>query len=170
MKKTISIVALILMCISLLAGASAAGARIEEVEYKGFGIVKVDFTKDCAWYPDAQFSMTDMNGSPVEAAVIGGEEDEAYLFIRDLPENVVYNLIFSLGEVNQELSFTAVTGTEYRFTADGVTAIVDMERCDYCGEAGHDDDFCPKAFANIELPEDPALLAKLFDIDPLPVR
>ena len=128
MKKTISIVALILMCISLLAGASAAGARIEEVEYKGFGIVKVDFTKDCAWYPDARFSMTDMNGNPVELTVIGGEEDEAYLFSRDLPENVEYNLTFVLGETEQEVSFTAVTGTEFRFTANGVTAVADKER------------------------------------------
>lgn len=170
MKKTISIVALILMCISLLAGASAAGTRIEEVEYKGFGIVKIDFTRDCKWYPDAQFVMTDVNGGPIEAAVIGGEEDEAYLFIRDLPENVEYNLTFTLGETVQELSFTAVTGAEYRFTADGVTAIVDNDRCDYCGDVGHDDDYCPKAFAGVELPDDAAQLCRMFDIDPLSAR
>lgn len=167
MKKTISIVALILMCISLLAGASAAGTRIEEVEYKGFGIVKLDFDRDVRWYPEAQFALSDASGAAIEAAVIGGDEDSAYLFVRDLPENAEYDLVFKLGETEQELSFTAVTGTEYKFTKDGVTAVVDKERCDFCGQSGHDDDFCPKAFAGVQLPDDPALLAKLFDIDPL---
>ena len=170
MKKTISIAALILMCISLLAGASAAGTRIEEVEYKGFGIVKLDFDRDVRWYPEARFSLTDAAGTAIEATVIGGDEDSAYLFARDLPENVETNLVFTLGESGQELSFTAVTGTEYKFTKNGVKAVVDKDRCDYCGQVGHDDDFCPKAFAGVQLPDDPALLARMFDIDPLPMR
>lgn len=170
MKKNVSLVVLLILCISITTGAFAASARIEEIEYKGFGVIKIDFLHDCRWYPDAKFTLTDPDAKEYETVVIGGEEDEAFLFVRDLPENVEYKLKFELDGNVQELVFTAVTGTEYHYGANGVTPIVDKDRCDRCGKVGHDDDFCPEIFANVALPEDLTQLALLFDIDLLPIR
>lgn len=170
MKKIGSVLVLMLMCLAMATVALAAGTRIEEIQYKGFGVIRIDFTRDCRWYPDAKFTLRGADAEPYDAIVLGGEEDEAYLFVRDLPENAEYDLIFELDGEIRELSFTAVTGTEFHFGPNGITEIIDNDRCDICREVGHDDDFCPKRFGNVELPEDPAQLARMFDIDPLPDR
>ena len=50
--------------------------------------------------------------------------------------------------------------------ADGSVRVkVDGEKCDLCGQSGHDDDFCPTRGTEDVLSGDADALARFFDID-----
>lgn len=164
MKGKIIALLLALVLAFALPLAFAADSRIEGVEYKGFGILKLDFTRDCDWYTSAGITLRDMSGAEIPYTFIGGEEEEAYLRAEGI-EGKDLTLDFTLGETSQSLDFTAVTGTEYNFRGDKVKVEIEKERCDRCGEPGHDEDYCPERIDAAALPEDAAELARIFDID-----
>lgn len=167
MKKTIiaCILALALILSSALA-ASATSARIEEVEYMGFGIVKAELSRDCDWYTSAGLALTDASGNAVAFDFIGGEADELYLRAAEIIDGGAYSLRFSLNGVEQAVRFDATTGQSCKIAADGSVSVkVDREKCDVCGQTGHDDDFCPTRVTEEVLSGDADALARFFDID-----
>lgn len=166
MKKTIiaCILALALILSSALA-ASATSARIEEVEYMGFGIVKAELSRDCDWYISADLTLTDASGNAVAFDFIGGEADELYLRAAEIVDGGAYSLRFSLNGVEQAVRFDATTGQSCKIATDGSVSVkVDREKCDVCGQTGHDDDFCPTRVTE-EMLGDADALARFFDID-----
>lgn len=167
MKKTIiaCILALALILSTALA-ASATSARIEEVEYMGFGIVKAELSRDCDWYASANVTLSDASGNAVAFGCIGGEAEEIYLRAADIVDGGAYSLSFSLNGVEQAIRFDATTGQSCKIAADGSVSIkVDREKCDVCGQTGHDDDFCPTRVTGDVLNGDADALARFFDID-----
>lgn len=167
MKKTIiaCILALALILSSALA-ASATSARIEEVEYMGFGIVKAELSRDCDWYISADLTLTDASGNAVAFDFIGGEADELYLRAAEIVDGGAYSLRFSLNGAEQAVRFDATTGQSCKIAADGSVSVkVDREKCDVCGQTGHDDDFCPTRVTEEILGGDADALACFFDID-----
>lgn len=167
MKKTIiaCILALALILSSALA-ASATSARIEEVEYMGFGIVKAELSRDCDWYISADLTLTDASGNAVAFDFIGGEADELYLRAAEIVDGGAYSLRFSLNGAEQAVRFDATTGQSCKIAADGSVSVkVDREKCDVCGQTGHDDDFCPTRVTEEILSGDADALAHFFDID-----
>ena len=145
--------------------AFAADSRVESVEYKGFGILKIDFTRDCDWYAASAIALTDMSGAEIPYTFIGGEEEECYLRADAPIEGTDVNLSLTLGETNQNLTFTAKAGVEYDFRGDNVNVKIEKEKCDFCRQPGHDEDYCPERIDASNLPTDPDSLARLFDID-----
>lgn len=167
MKKTIiaCILALALILSSALT-ASATSAWIEEVEYMGFGIVKAEFSRDCDWYTSADLALTDASGNAVAFDFIGGEADELYLRAAEIIDGGAYSLRFSLNGAKQAIRFDATTGQSCKIAADGSVSVkVDREKCDVCGQTGHDDDFCPTRVTEEALSGDADALARFFDID-----
>lgn len=149
-----------------LPAALAADTRMETVEYKGFGVIKVEYSRNADWYPDAVFTLRDDAGFEVFLTIIAGEEDDAYLYAPDMLNNEAYSLQFVLGSTDQTVNFSAVTGTEYRINKNNeVNAKVDKEKCDFCRQSGHDEDFCPERVNPGDIPSDPASIAWYFDID-----
>ena len=165
MKKSIAL--LLTLLLTLTAGtALAADARVESVEYMGFGIVEIDFSRDCDWYDAATITLADASGAELPIEYVAGEGDNCYLRAADLADNAACTLNFALGATEQSIDFEAVTGTEYNVRSNGgVNPRVDKERCDFCGEPGHDEDFCPERFSADEIPDDPDQLARMFDLD-----
>ena len=167
MKKTIiaCILALALILSSALA-ASATSARIEEVEYMGFGIVKAELSRDCDWYASADVTLADASGNALSFAYLGGEEDEIYLRAAEIVDGGAYTLAFSLNGADQSVRFDATTGQSCKIAADGSVSVkMDREKCDVCGQTGHDDDFCPTRVTEEVLSGDADALARFFDID-----
>lgn len=167
MKKTIiaCILALALILSSALA-ASASSARIEEVEYLGFGVVKAELSRDCDWYVAAELTLTDASSNAVAFEYIGGEADELYLRAAEIVDGGAYSLRFSLNGAEQAVRFDATTGQSCKIAADGSVSVkADRERCDVCGQTGHDDDFCPTRVTEEALSGDADALARFFDID-----
>ena len=167
MKKTIipCILALALILSTALA-ASASSARIEEVEYMGFGIVKAELSRDCDWYASAAVTLTDASGNAVAYEFIGGEAEEIYLRAADIIDGGAYTLGFSLNGVEQSIRFDATTGQSCKVANDGQLSVkVDRELCELCGKSGHDDDFCPTRVTEEVLSSDADALARFFDID-----
>ena len=166
MKKTIIAIALTLALILTAVTAFAADSRIEEIEYKGFGIVKVDLTRDCDWYTSADVTLTDAAGNAIAYDYIGGEEDDIYLRATEIQDGAAYTLRFALGGTDQSIAFDATTGQSCKVSAnDQVTVKVDKEKCDVCGQTGHDDDFCPTRVTEDVLNGDPIAMARFLDID-----
>lgn len=149
----------------MLSTAFAADARIESAEYKGFSILKLEFTRDCDWYKSASIALTDMSGAEIPYTFIGGEDEECYLRTETPIDGLELNLSFTLGETVQNLGFAAETGIEYKFKGDQVQAKVEKEKCDFCRERGHDEDYCPERIDPASLPTDIDELARRFDID-----
>lgn len=167
MKKTIIACILVLaLILSSALASSASSARIEEIEYKGFGIVKAELSRDCDWYASAAVTLTDASGNAVPFEFIGGEEDDLYLRAADIIDGGAYTLAFSLNGVDQAIRFDAATGQSCKIAADGSVSVkVDREKCDVCGQTGHDDDFCPTRVTAEILNGDADALARFFDID-----
>lgn len=166
MKKRIFAALLALTLIFALPCALAAGARVESLEYKGFGVLEVELNMDCAWYPGAQFSLTNAEGAQIAVTPFGGDEEEAYLYAPEIIDGGAYSLRFALDEVEQSIAFTADTAEKYRVSAGGeLIALKNDERCDFCRAPGHNEDFCPERIDSAQLPDDLAALARLFDVE-----
>jgi len=165
MKRRLASLLLALAIMLALPAAFAADSRIESAEYKGFDILKLEFTHDCDWFASASIALTDMSGAEIPYTFIGGEDEEAYLRTETPIEGLELNLSFTLGETSQNLSFAAKAGVEYKFRGDQVHVDVEKEKCDFCGERGHDEDYCPERIDPSALPTDADQLARLFDID-----
>ena len=165
-RRTISLLLALVLTLTTGAALAAGDARVESVEYMGFGIIELDFSWDCDWYGSATISLADASGAEVPFEAIGGESDNAYLYASTLADGAACTLNFALGATEQSVSFEAVTGTEYNVRADGsVNPRVENERCDFCGQSGHDEDYSPERVDANNLPADPDDLARLFDID-----
>ena len=165
MKKNIFTVTLALLLALALPAAFAADARIEELEHKGFGVLKLEFSRDCTWYEEGRFTLSS-DGAEVPFDILAGEEEDAWLYAPALSEGGNFALNFTLGETSQTLSFEALTGVKYVVYRDGeVIARADDDRCDFCRERGHDEDFCPERIDPAEIPADPRDVARYFDID-----
>ena len=165
MKGKIIALLLALLLAFALPLAFAADSRIEEIEYKGFGILKLDFNRGCDWFASAEIALTDDSGTEVPYTFIGGEDEECYLRAETLQDGASVNLAFRLGETVQNLRFNAETGVNYRVKGDDVSARSDNERCDFCRESGHDEEYCPGRIDPATLSGDPDALARIFDID-----
>lgn len=165
MKKTIALI--LTLILALTAGtALAADARVESVEYMGFGVVELEFSWDCDWYQSATISLVDAGGAELPFVIIGGEEENCFLRAADLADGAACTLNFALGGESQSIAFDAVTGTEYFVRNDNsVNPRVENDRCDFCHQAGHDEDFCPERIDASKLTDDPDELARIFDID-----
>lgn len=165
MKKRLFAVLLVLSLVLSLSTAMAADSRIESLEYKGYGILKVEFNRDTDWYPAAVFTLSD---GFVEIGItpFAGEEDDAYLYAPEILSGGEYTLSFTLGTTDQTIPFTADTSLEYKINKSGeLKTKVDKERCDFCRESGHDEDFCPESVNAGDIPSDLEGLAWYFDID-----
>lgn len=145
--------------------AFAADSRIESVEYEGFGIVKLEFTRDCDWFTSAKIALSDEAGAEIPYVFIGGEDEECYLRAETIADGAKLNLAFQLEGTSQNLSFAADTGVEYRVKGDDTTPRNEDDDCDRCRSRGHDEDFCPERIDAASLPDDPAELARIFDIE-----
>ena len=167
MKKTIIACILVLaLILSSALAASASSARIEEIEYMGFGVVKAELSRDCDWYASAAVTLTDASGNVVPFEYIGGEAEEIYLRAAEIADGGAYTLAFSLNGVEQAVRFDATTGQSCKIAADGSVRVeVDREKCDVCGQTGHDDDYCPTRVNAEVLSGDADELARFFDID-----
>lgn len=165
MNRKLAVLLAAMLIALMLPTALAADARIESAEYKGFHILKLEFTRDCDWFASASIVLTDVNGAEIPYEFIGGEDEEAYLRTGTDIEGLEVKVNFALGETSQSLGFAAQTGMEYRFQGDQVQARVEKESCDYCKERGHDDDYCPERIDAATLPTDADALARVFDID-----
>ncbi len=166
MKKAIIASILTLALILTAVTAIAAGTRIEEIEYKGFGIVKAELTDDCDWYAAATVTLTDANGNALAYDFIGGEEDDFYLRAPEIQDGASYTLRFCLNGTDQSVAFDATTGQLNQISGSGqVNVKVDHEKCDVCGQSGHDDDYCPTRMTDELLNGDLAALARFLDID-----
>ena len=170
MKKTIIAtiltLALILAAVTAFAATTGTASRMEEIEYKGFGIVKAELTRDCDWYASAAVTLTDADGNALNFDFIGGEEDDLYLRAADIVDGASYTLSFALEGAEQRIAFDAVTGQSCKIaTDDSVSVKVDKEKCDVCGQTGHDDDFCPTRVTEEVLNGDPAAMARFLDIE-----
>ena len=166
MKRKLAALLLALILTLALPVAFAADSRIESVEYEGFGILKIEFTQDCDWYASSTITLTDANGADVPFVFIGGEAKECYLRAESIANGAPYTLDFALEGTEQSVALCADTAAEFRLDANGeVKERARDEKCDLCGNRGHDDDFCPERVDAENLPSDPDALAKLFDID-----
>lgn len=167
MKGRLAALLIALILAFALPMAFADDSRIESIEYKGFGILKIEFLRDCDWYTSAEIGLTDGDGNALAYVYIGGEAEECYLRAEALKEGSPVNLSFRMGQNSQSLSFTAETGLEHKVKADGTILRRDKdgEACDFCKLRGHDEDFCPERIDASSLSDDPAELARLFDID-----
>lgn len=165
MKKRFIAVLLTLSLILSLGMAQASDSRIESLEYKGFGVLKLEFNRDTNWYPAADFSLSD-GFNQLSITILAGEEDDAYLYIPEITDGAEYSLIFRLGVTEQTIPFTADSSIEYKINKNGeLKTKVDKDRCDFCREPGHDDDFCPEQVNPGDIPSDPEGIAWYFDID-----
>ena len=167
MKKTITAGLLVLaLLFTAITAFAAAAPRIEEIEYMGFGIVKAELNRDCDWYASADVTLADASGNALPFAYLGGEEDEIYLRAAEIVDGGAYTLAFSLNGADQSVRFDATTGQSCKIAADGSVRVkVDGEKCDLCGQSGHDDDFCPTRVTEDVLSGDADALARFFDID-----
>jgi len=166
MKGKLAALFLALILTLSLPTAFAADSRIESVEYKGFGILKIEFTRDCDWYASSVITLTDTSGTEIPYVFLGGEAEESYLRAETLTEDTEFSLDFTLGETRQNISLRAETGTKFKVDANGNTKErKEDDRCDLCRERGHDDDYCPQRIDANTLPTNPDELARLFDID-----
>ena len=147
MKRVLILtLALILAAVTAFAATTGTASRMEEIEYKGFGIVKAELSRDCDWFASADVTLVDASGSAVAFEFIGGEADEIYLRGAEIVDGGAYSLGFGLNGAAQSVRFDATTGQSCKIAADGSVSVkVDRERCDVCGASGHDDDDCPYA-------------------------
>ena len=158
--------ALLALTLMFAFAAFAADLRVESLEYKGFGVLKVEFNRDCSWYPDAAFTLTGSDPLPLTATPFAGEEEEAWLYVPEIVDGGAYSLRFTFGTVEQVIDFTADTSLEYKINKSGeLKTKTDNDRCDYCHETGHDEDFCPNYVNRGDIPADLEGLAWYFDID-----
>lgn len=165
MKKRFfsSLLALTLMFV--FTTALATDTRIDSLEYKGYGILKLEFNRDANWYPDAAFSLSD-GITALTVTPFAGEEDDAYLYAPEIMDGGEYSLNFILGNTKQSIAFTADPSLEYKINKSGEIKIkTDNDRCDFCREAGHDEDFCPERVNEGDIPTDLETMAWYFDID-----
>ena len=166
MKGKLAALFLALILTLALPVAFAADSRVESVEYEGFGILKIEFTRDCDWYASSTITLTDSTGADVPYVFIGGEAEEAYLRAETIAEGGDYTVGFSLGGAEQSIAVKATSGVEFKVDANGgVTERKENDRCDLCKSTEHDDDFCTERIDANTLPTNPDELAKLFDID-----
>ena len=166
MMKRLFSATLALAMIFALGAALAADVRMESIEYKGFGILKIEFSRDCEWHPGASFTLTDESGAAIPVEPFGGDEEEAYLYAPEITDGAVYSLLLTLEGTEQSASFTADSALEYRINKSGeVNVREDKEKCDFCRERGHDEDYCPERVNPGDIPADPEGLAWYFDID-----
>ena len=166
MKKRFFAAVLALALSFVFTGAFAADTTVESLEYKGFGVLKVEFSRDVSWYPDAVFTLTDSASLPVTVTPFAGEEEDAYLYAPDILDGGAYTLSFSLGSSSQTIPFEANASLEYKINKSGeIISREDKDRCDFCRESGHDDDFCPDRVNPGDIPADLDGLAWYFDID-----
>lgn len=165
MNKKFFLAVLTLILALALPTALAADTRIESLEYKGYGILKLEFNRDVAWYPGAVFTLSD---ELIELSItpFAGEEEDAYLYAPEIADGGAYTLSFTLGSVSQSIPFTADTSLEYKINKSGeMKTRTDKERCDFCRETGHDEDFCPERVSVGDIPADLEGMAWYFDID-----
>lgn len=166
MKKFIALSLALLLVIAATTALAAPDARVEKVEYMGFGIVELEFSYDCDWFQSAVIKLTDADGAELPFQIVGGEEENCFLRAATLADGANCKLDFALGGTAQSIAFDAVTGTEYYVRADDtVNPRVENDRCDFCGQVGHDEDYCPERIDANNIPDDIDALARMFDID-----
>ena len=166
MKKRFIAALLALVLSFAFTTALAADTRIESLEYKGYGVIKVEFARDCNWYPDAVFTLTGDAELPLTITPFAGEEEDAYLYAPEIISGGAYRLSFTLGSTEQVIDFTADTSLKFKINKSGVlNTKTDNDRCDFCRETGHDEDFCPQRVNEGDIPADLKGLAWYFDID-----
>lgn len=165
MKNRLFTALLALTLMFVFSTALASDTRIESLEYKGFGILKLEFNRDTNWYPNASFRLSDGLTS-LTITPFAGEEEDAYLYAPEIVDGSEYSLSFSLGSTEQTIAFTADPSLEYKINKSGDLKLrTDNERCDFCREPGHDDDFCPERVNPGDIPSDLEGMAWYFDID-----
>ena len=165
MKKRFFAALLALVLSFAFTAAFAANSTIESLEYKGFGILELEFRGKPSWYPDAVFTLSD-GLNTLSVTPFAGEEDNAFLYAPELIDGSEYTLSVSLNGSEESITFTADTSLEYKFNKNGELNVKeDKERCDYCREPGHDEDFCPERVNPGDIPADPESMAWYFDID-----
>lgn len=164
MKKRIFAIVLTLSLV-LSMSAFAADSRVESLEYKGFGILKLEFNHDTNWYPAAEFTLSD-GFTSLTVTAFAGEEDDAYLYAPEIIDGGDYSLGFTLGNTVQTIPFTADPSIEVKINKNGeLKTKVDKDRCDFCDVSGHDEDFCPERVNPGDIPADLGGMAWYFDID-----
>lgn len=167
MKKKITIL-LLTLCLTIAPmTALAAGARVESLEYEGFGVLKLDFSRDCDWYESAAIKLTGADGAELPVLILGGEEEDCYLRAKDMQLGQSYTLSFSLDGETQEIPFECKSATEYLVNVRGeVSERPERDDCDFCRSLEHDEDFCPERIDAANLPDDDAdELARIFGIE-----
>jgi len=166
MKRRTAILLVLTLILALPTAFANTGVRIESLEYKGFGVIEVDFSRETSWHPDAVFTLTDALGERIEITPFAGEDENAFLYAPGIVDGADYRLQMVFGSIDQSVDFTASTGTEYRINKnDEVSAREDKEKCDFCRERGHDEDFCPERINPGDIPSDLDGLAWYFDVD-----
>lgn len=166
MKGKFAALFLALILTLALPVAFAADSRVESVEYEGFGILKIEFTRDCDWYASSTITLTDSTGADVPYVFIGGEDEEAYLRAETIVEGADYTVGFRLGGTEQSIAIKATSGVDFNVNKNGeVKERKENDRCDLCKSTEHDDDYCTERIDAQTLPTNPDELARLFDIE-----
>ena len=140
MKKMAIFATVFALLLGTALATATSPALVESLEYKGFGVLAVEFWEDGNWVSESTFTITDAQGAPLEYTVLGGDEDDCYLMISALMDGSEY----TFGYAAQNISFVALADREYRVDRQGNVRIeYETDPCDYCGKTDHDDDFCP---------------------------
>ena len=97
-KRTGRILAALALALSLICTlplpALAAPPRLEEVEYRGNGIVEVEFLKKVS-YKDAKVTVTGDDGKICRVSVTAKDKDDLTFKIRDYQEGASYTFTIS---------------------------------------------------------------------------
>lgn len=154
MKKKITIL-LLTLCLTIAPmTALAAGARVESLEYEGFGVLKLDFSRDCDWYESAAIKLTGADGAELPVLILGGEEEDCYLRAKDMQLGQSYTLSFSLDGETQEIPFECKSATEYLVNVRGeVSERPERDDCDFCRSLEHERGLLPGAHRRRESAE-----------------
>ena len=146
MKKRLIAISLALIAVLLLSvTAVAAIPLIKETEYKGNGVVEVEFTRD-VWYDDVKVTLTDEAGGAVSATVVELDDDELTFRAEDLQSDAQYTCTISgirTGRTGTEQTVTASFRVPSRYPeSQGQRRYFDDDDFDDY----YDDDFYEDAF------------------------
>ena len=113
-KRTGRILAALALALSLICTlplpALAAPPRLEEVEYRGNGIVEVEFLKKVS-YKDAKVTVTGDDGKICRVSVTAKDKDDLTFKIRDYQEGASYTFTISGVRRKGTKKYGSVSGT-----------------------------------------------------------